>query len=206
MIRRLAAFAIVVLAVAPLIASTPARADELPSLEASYSADWQAAYGEQRQIGRVYHVNGSEMQALYKDGEETPAAILRADEEVLCLLFPDRQAYVELPVSGVQSAVFEYELYYFDAELVGRETMDGEAVSKYHVTGTDSSVGTLDLDVWVTDDGIYMRIEGEQTSGGVKKRVLIVKTNIERGPQDATLFQPPADYDKLAAEATSQRN
>lgn len=185
---------------------SPARAEPLPPLTASYSADWRAVYGDQRQTGRLYHVNGSELQALYQNGEEVPAAILRADLEVLYLLFPNRTAYVELPIGTVQSAVFEYELYYFDAELLGRETMAGLEVSKYRITGTDSSVGTLDLMAWVTDDGIYTRIEGEQTSGGKTRQVQIVKTNIRRGPQDAADFQPPAGYQKLPATPQTRRN
>ena len=60
----------------------------------------------------------------------------------------------------------------------------------------------MDILVWITEDGIEMRLEGEMEVEGLMESVVLERSNIKRAPLDDALFDPAvalaADDPKLA--------
>jgi hypothetical protein len=73
-------------------------------------------------------------------------------------------------------------------EEIGRETVAGEATTKYRVT-----VEGRTIFIWATEDGIPLRMEDESAEG----RFVIELTNLKRGPQPDELFEVPAGVQNM---------
>lgn len=48
--------------------------------------------------------------------------------------------------------------------------------------------------IWITQDGIPVKMDFLGKSGRDKTRMTVTLTNLTIGPQDPALFEPPADY------------
>ena len=112
-------------------------------------------------------------------------SIVRPDQQRVLMVMPQMNMVMEMPFRNELTArVPEYRIRDFPTEVVGEETLRGEETTKYRVTDPEGSVGHA----WVTDDGIFVRMEG----GNSQTQVVVQRSNIQRGPLDAGLFEPPA--------------
>jgi hypothetical protein len=84
---------------------------------------------------------------------------------------------------------------------VGHETVNGIATTKYDVEVTvpeGHGAGNL----WLSDAGIPMKLDGTFTRASGRVATLHWElTRVHVGPQPASLFEPPAGFSKLPAEA-----
>src|SRR3546814_7573436 len=83
-------------------------------------------------------------------------------------------------------------------EELGRETIGGEAVTKYRIEAGEGGESYTVL-IWATDDGIALRMEGATAEGGFEMQL----SDLERGPQPADLFEVPAG--KIGRESCRER-
>src|SRR3546814_8781081 len=83
-------------------------------------------------------------------------------------------------------------------EELGRETIGGEAVTKYRIEAGEGGESYTVL-IWATDDGIALRMEGATAEGGFEMQL----SDLERGPQPAALFEVPAGMQIMAVPGQS---
>src|SRR5581483_5373354 len=84
---------------------------------------------------------------------------------------------------------------------VGHETIGGIATTRYRVDETVPE-GHAEGEIWLSRDGIPMRLEGRFTKPNGKQSTIRWELHHVRiGPQPAALFEPPAGFSHLPAEA-----
>jgi hypothetical protein len=81
-----------------------------------------------------------------------------------------------------------------DITEVGKETLDGHATTKYKLLMKDGSAGGF---IWITGEGIPVKMDMLSKSGGEKTRVTMTLSNLKVGAQDPQLFEVPADYSAM---------
>lgn len=165
-------------------AATAARAADFPKLETAYSADQLIETSQGNIESRVYHEGGKQRTEMQLQGMQQ-ISIVRPDQQRILMVLPQMNMVMEMPFQNeLTMRVPEYRIREYPTEVVGEETIRGEETTKYKVTDPEGTVGHA----WVTDDGIFMRMEG----GDGQNHVVIERRNIQRGPQDASMFEPPA--------------
>ncbi|NBC31975.1 MAG: hypothetical protein GVY13_04800 [Alphaproteobacteria bacterium] len=187
-VRRLADTLIVTVMVA--LFSMAATGADLPSPNAAYSADSLIRVGGVELEGRVYHDRGLERREITIQGMEQ-VIIRRADLNHVYVAMPAMGMGMEMDLDSTPYPTPEEYLEGLDATPMGQERVAGLEATKYRLTGTDPSGGAFDGFVWITDDGITLRLEGTVTAGGRAEEVLMELDNVEPGPQDPALFDRP---------------
>ena len=158
-------------------------AADFPKLSASYSADQLNETSQGNITSRVYHEAGKQRTEMQLQGMQQ-ISIVRPDQQRILMVMPQMNMAMEMPFQNELTLRNpEYRIRDYPTEVVGQETMQGEQVTKYQVTDPNGDVGYA----WVTDDGIFVRMEG----GNAQEHVVIQRSNIQRGPQDPSIFEPP---------------
>jgi len=57
--------------------------------------------------------------------------------------------------------------------------------------------GTAGGFIWITSDGVPVKMDMLSKSGGEKTRITMTLTNLKIGAQDPQLFEVPGDYKAL---------
>jgi hypothetical protein len=187
-------------AAAILVMATPVLAgDSLPEFRASFTADAVVEIGGERVVHKVYHAAGLERQEMLVDGLPQ-VTILRPDLDRAFVIQPGLEDYLELPLDEAALVPGLHDLQGYEVESLGAAREGGEPAGRYRLTRRGDEQA-LDLEVWLTEDGIIMRIEGEMAFEGTPEHVLLIRRSVQRGEQDPALFEPDA---ALAAMANGQ--
>jgi hypothetical protein len=190
MFKRLTlSFALCVAAVA-----APSYAATLPVPTVEYSADRVMQMEAGTIEGKVYSSKGKERMETSMKGM-TSVMILRTDKKEGYMLMPAQKMYMQMDFakaqaqSGAQTADSNVEI-----TEVGTETIEGQSTTKYKMIMKDGSAGGF---LWITKDGIVMKMDGVVKNGNDKSRITMTLKNLKIGSQDAALFEVPAGYTKL---------
>lgn len=170
-------------------AVAPVSAQELPVSLASYTADSVVEVAGQRLVQKIYHDRGRERQEMNIDGL-FQVTILRPDLNQAFVIQPGLDHYIELPLEEAALIPVPGPADSYAAEALGEELEGGEPTIKYQLTSTEAADWYYIMLVWITDDGIVMRMEGEIGFEGVLEPVLLIRRNVQRARQDASLFEP----------------
>lgn len=191
-------------AIAAMVAPTGAAA-QIPPDTGSYSADSVVVSGDLEMRSRIYRDGGNERREMTLDGTEQ-IVITRPADDVVYVVMPQMNMGFQLPASdspfGDLSGTFDG----LATETVGREAIDGIDATHMRVSGTDAGGAGIDADVWVSDDGIVLRVEGRATYSGVSQETVQFLENIEMGPQDPALFEPPPGIGFLPMDPSLMRH
>ena len=153
-----------------------------------FSADFNSSGMGQQVSGKIYNAPGkARMEA------NGVISIARSDKNIAWVLMPEQKTYMEVPmtpnsvVAGSDKMPGEVE-----RKLIGKETLDGKAVDKYHIVYT-SSGKTEAIYSWILpDSGIPAKTVAEDGSWQVEYR------NINVAAQPDSLFEVPSDYSKFS--------
>lgn len=163
-----------------------AVAADFPELTSAYSADQVIETSEGDIASRVYHDEGGRQRTEMQLQGMQSIVIVRPDQQRILMVMSAMGMIMEMPFDNEMAMLNpEYRLRDYETEAVGEETMQGEEVTKYAVTEPSGRVGH----VWATEDGVFVRMEG----GNGQEHVVVQRSNIERGPQNPSLFEPPED-------------
>jgi len=188
------------LAVAAILLAGPVLAEDallsrLVDPQVAYAADLTMTSGEVRISGRIHHRPGQTRSEFDSRGQRTVTIIDRTRKRVWIVMASSRQ-YMEMPLRGdVVSAFLPPNVTREQVKLtsLGKETVGGVSTGKIRV---EHPMGRSVM--WVTEDGIMVKMDGVSTAGGRQTKVTMRLRNVKRGPQDAALFRIPAGYKKLA--------
>lgn len=174
-----------------------ALAATLSDAKVGFSADRVLVINGKSYQGKMWNMPGKERHEQNLNG--IPAAfVLRNDTPIGDLVLPKLHTTVEF--------VLPPELRLFDdprlvRKPVGHESVNGIATTKYDVEVTLPE-GHGNGNLWLSEAGIPMKLDGTFTraSGRVAKLHWEL-TNVHLGTQPGSLFEPPAGFSKLPAEA-----
>ncbi|MEO3430453.1 DUF4412 domain-containing protein [Pelagibius sp. CAU 1746] len=170
----------------------PAAAADWLQQDAAYSAMRTMRAAGQEVSGPLHHDNGKERFELTVDGQRQ-VMIRRPDVRRLYMIMPDMGMGMEMSLDAPQAMPSADDYAELKPEKLGEETLNGEAVTKYRIEGNSGGQEGTVL-IWVTDDGIPLRMEGRTPEGSFE----MVMSDLRRGPQPAGLFEPPAGIQMMA--------
>lgn len=174
------------------LAALPASAADWLRQDAAYSATRTLRAQGQEVSGPLHHDHGKERFEMAVEGQRQ-VMISRPDAQRLYMIMPEMGMGMEMKLDAPQALPSADDYADLQPEKLGEETLDGESVTKYRV---QDQAGGQDYTVfiWVTDDGIPLRMEGAGPQGGFE----MVLSDLQRGPQPADLFEPPAGIQMMA--------
>jgi hypothetical protein len=186
--------------------ATPRPAQAAPSgqllgdARVPFSADRTLTVDGRTFSGRLYHTPGRQRHEQMLEGMQQ-VVILRADRAQGWLVVPSLKSYVEFVFPRAVAELSDPSLR---GSPVGQETVNGVRTTKYRVEHSARDGTTADGYLWVSAEGIVMRLNGEvrgKGNGGKPTPFALELANVRLGAQDAGLFDLPPGYMKLPANA-----
>ncbi len=181
-----------------------AAAAGLPPQRAAYAADQTLSLNGVELTTAVNHLRGMERRRATADGLFS-IVLIRPDKGKAWQIQPDMGLALELPIAAPEFGPDLSALHTLDAEPLGRETVAGLPVTKYRVQGAFAEGGGFDGQVWSTDDGIYVRVEGTATDGGEPQAVRLTLGNVRIGPQELAFFELPQGLKVMSLDVIEGR-
>src|SRR5258708_16061876 len=164
-----------------------------------FSADRMLTVGERSFSGKLYAIPGSQRHEQQIAGADQ-VIILDGKDARGWLVLPTLNSYVEFWFAPAASELSADDL--LSAKL-GEETVNGLRTTKYRIEHTARDGTLVDGYVWLTREGIPMRLDGTYTpaNGSKPTTVHMELSNVRQGPQNAALFAIPQNMMKLPAGA-----
>jgi hypothetical protein len=176
----------------------PAAAAMLGDARVPFQAERTVTINGRTYTGPLFHIPGHERheQELWGTKE---VFILDAKAAKGWLLVPSFKTYVEFAFPPVMAELDSPDL---TRHPVGQETIAGVRTTKYRIDHTAADGTRAQGYVWVSPDGVLMKLAGTITRrGGKPLRIAMELSHLEEGPQDPSLFELPPGLVKLPADA-----
>jgi Domain of unknown function (DUF4412) len=170
--------------------STHTGAATLPAPTVEYSADRVVETEAGTFDGKVYFTKDKERMETNAQGMQS-VMILRRDQQIAWMLMPAQRMYQKVDLRRAQEQSGSQPADAMTIEEVGAETIAGHDAVKYKMLLKDGSGGGF---IWITADGIAVKMDLLGKNGRDKTRMTITLKNLAIGSQDPALFEPPADY------------
>ena len=190
------------LAAAAVVACGPCVAAQADTLRidphVAYAAT-RVIENDKTRIEQRYFQHDATTQRMESElrGEQS-IMILRADRNLMWTVMPSKRMVMELSFDGGAVPGDETRLpthdHWVDVKEQGREAVHGVPATKYFVASADEDGGRMQGHVWISDHGIPVRMD---LSSG-RQRTHMELRDLAVGPQPASLFEPPAGYQKFA--------
>lgn len=162
-----------------------------------FSADRTVVWKGKPYVGKFYAAPGMQRHEQEISGFH-PTAILRADQHIAYLILPEAHLYTQFPFPAVVSEEGGIDRL---GPPVARDAINGRKVLKYRLDRTGSDGSALQGAVWITPDGIVMRLEGAYLAPGHNPAPASLElSNVKVGPQDPALFEVPPGFTKVPPE------
>lgn len=185
------------LLMALLLGIVPVEAAGPLDLKVEYSADALVGSGDNARPGKLWRTPTSvRLETLENSRPQT--VIVRLDQNLAWLLLPDVRLAIETDLGGLaltQALFGRSENFQFTS--LGPDTIDGQRTTRWRVETADPKAGWFRGFVWSRADGVVMKIEGEGEHRGRRGYVHILFRNVKVASQNASLFEPPAEFRRL---------
>ncbi len=89
---------------------------------------------------------------------------------------------------------------HLERDALGKEVVNGASATKYRIHGTTREGHPFEGTMWMTKHEIPVRV----LSGQGTERVRMELSNLVVGPQDSSLFEIPAGYQRFELPAPSK--
>lgn len=170
--------------------ASPSHADGLPVPTVDYSADRIVESEAGTFDGKVYFTKDKERTETNAQGMQS-VMILRRDQQLGWMLMPAQRMYQKLDLARAQEQSGSQTADSVTIEQLGAETVEGHDATKYKMLMKDGSGGGF---IWITQQGIPIKMDFLGKSGRDKTRMTVTLTNLTIGAQDPALFELPGDY------------
>ena len=164
-----------------------------------YRADSLITVNGRSYDGKVFHRPGHQRHEEQIAGIPE-VVIIDAAEARGWLVVPGLRTFVQFALPPIMMAIDDRALR---RSLVGHDAVSGVATGKYRIDRVASDGTRAQGFVWVSRDGVLMRLDGTVTRRGASRGTAIHMelSHVEFGPQDATLFAVPAGLTELPRAA-----
>jgi hypothetical protein len=168
--------------------------DAAPPMAKQYSADMvitaqahpmnSKIFKDNDKIRTEMNAQGMQMVSIIRPDQLKMYNVMVAQKMVMVIPLDPERAKKIAAANGTEGK--------FD--LIGPDTVDGVACTKYKVTSSDNKVSFM----WIAAaKKVPVKMASEDGSYN------IVWKNVQIGPQDAVLFEPPADYQVMQMPAAA---
>jgi hypothetical protein len=177
----------------------PARAGMLGDARVAFDADSTVTVNGRSYTGQVFHTPGRQRHEQQIQGMRE-VFILDAGAARGALVLPALKTYVDFPFPAMLADLSDPDLLKSPA---GRETINGMHTTKYRVAHTAQDGNRATGFVWVTADGVLMKLDIRIARAGSDRVTTIglELSNLRQEPQDPVLFEVPQGLVKLPADA-----
>jgi hypothetical protein len=165
----------------------------LPVPTVEYSADRTVETDKGSFTGKVYATRDKQRNETNFGGMQS-VTIIRQDKQVGYMLMPAQRMYRELDIASAKQQAGGQPQDVVDITEVGTETIEGQTTTKYKMIMKDGSAGGF---MWITKDGIPMKLDAISKENGKKTRFTMTLTNLKIGGVDPTVFEVPAGYNAM---------
>jgi len=181
------------------ITAAPAAARMLGDSSVPFSADRSLSVGDRTFSGKIYAKPGSQRHEQAIAGVDQVIILHGADAKGW-LVLPKLNSYVEFWFAPAAAELSADDLL---STKLGEETVAGLRTSKYRIEHVAHDGTLVDGYVWLTREGIPMRLDGTYTpaNGGKSTTIHMELSNVRQGPQNAALFAVPENMMKLPGGA-----
>lgn len=124
-------------------------------------------------------------------GMDKMVTITLPQDKTAYLIYPDMQAYVEMPVANTEADTNDFKM---ETTELGKETVDGHPCVKNKVVMTDPEGNQHESTVWNATDLNNFPVKIEQNGEG--HQVTMMFKDIKLSKPDASLFKPPTGFTK----------
>ena len=162
-----------------------AHAAALPAPSVEYSADRIIETEAGTFDGKVYSAKDKERAETSMQGMQS-VMILRRDQQLGWMLMPAQKMYQQLDFAKAQQQSGAAPDEQVEITQVGSETIEGFDTTKYKMLMKDGSAGGF---IWITGDGIAVKMDMLSKSDGKKTRITMTLKNLQIGSQDPQLFE-----------------
>jgi outer membrane lipoprotein-sorting protein len=128
-------------------------------------------------------------------GMHHTVSIIRADKQVMYMVYPGKKAYWEMALP--QSVAADDSKTRIEKKEAGRETVDGHPCVKQQLTYTDAEGKATQWTLWEAADMNGFPVQTEVVAGG--NVITTLYKNINQSKPAASLFEPPADFKRFAS-------
>ena len=167
-----------------------ARAVTLSAPTVEYSADRIIESEAGAMQGKVYSAKDRERTEMQMQDMQT-VMIIRRDKQLGWMLMPMQKMYSQVDFAQAQQQSGAAPDDQVEITEMGAETVEGHAATKYKMLMKDGSAGGF---IWITGEGIPVKMDMLSKSGRDKSRITMTLKNIQIGTQDPQLFEIPAGY------------
>jgi hypothetical protein len=180
-------------------AVAPVAARMLGDPSVPFSADRSLSVGDRTFSGKLYAMPGSQRHEQAIAGVEQ-VIILHGEDARGWLVLPKLNSYVEFWFAPAAAELRADDLL---STKLGEETIAGLRTTKYRIEHSARDGTLVDGYVWLTREGIPMRLDGSYTpaNGGKPTAIHMELSNVRQGPQNAALFAIPQNMMKLPGGA-----
>lgn len=158
------------------------------SMPTQYSAD-QSITTEGKTFKTHTATDGEKIRLEMDQMGQNVVSIVRQDKKLMYMVMPSQKMYMEMPITALDEKMKGAELLTNKTakfEDMGMDDVDGKKCQKYKITD-----GKNIAFMWVSD-GTPVRMKTADGSTTVDWQ------NFKKGAVDATLFEPPADCQKMS--------
>lgn len=176
----------------------------VPALCQQFSADLVRQKPQNAATTKVF-VSGDKVRFEASGQKTSPYSIINLAQRTSSMVLPDTKSYIVSPPGHVSAS---YPLFHVDdpenacktwekvidepksCAKVGDDTLNGRSTVKYTGATENGDTGTA----WVDRKlNVVIKWQGERSAAEMQ--------NIQEGPQAASLFEVPSDYEKLDSAA-----
>lgn len=166
-----------------------AWASELMQPQTPFKAEMTFQSGESMQMeGHLWYDQGLERREISLMGQNM-TLITRPDQGTVFSLYPDQKIALQIELTPEMRYFNNEWVDQFKREDLGHETVSSETTTKYRIDSTD-----MEGYMWITGDGIIMKMEGRTRTGEEWNDWSLILENLQRGPIDPALLEVPSDF------------
>jgi len=160
-----------------------------------YSADYSMETADTAMQGKVYYTPGKERREYTQDGDKS-IMIVRHDKNIVWMLMPEENAYMENPIPMAGSSG-DLSAFKMNMTTVGSETVNGVKTTKAKVIMIGANGVKMGGFIWTSKEGIAVKVDAIAVDKTSKERFKSELNNLQIGKQDPALFEIPAGYTKM---------
>ncbi|HVF16571.1 MAG TPA: DUF4412 domain-containing protein [Steroidobacteraceae bacterium] len=180
----------VMVAMCGLSIASHASSTTLPAPNVEYSADRVIETSSGTFTGKVFSAKDKERAEMNMGGMQS-VMILRRDKQLGWMLMPAQKMYMTMDFAKAQQQSGAAPNDQVEITEVGTESIEGVSAKKFKMLMKDGSGGGF---IWITEQGIPMKMDMLSKSGGEKSRMTVTLKNLKIGSQDTQLFDVPNGF------------
>jgi hypothetical protein len=175
-----------------------AYAAGLPEPKVEFSADSYVQTGNYTSESKIYRSMDKERRELDL-GDSKQVVISRMDKNVIWMLMPAQNLYMEMSLSDqkTKQGAGEFSYEEITQTVVGEEMIEGMKSIKSKISVKDFSGTTFQGYMWTTKDGITLKMDTVTVGKGQPFQIKMHLKNVKIGKQDPNIFEIPSGYTKM---------